>query len=217
MSLICTIASTTYNMPYQTTGFGNTFAIPFIPSTNFEIKTPNLYEIFKSSCNSYSDYSNNSLFNNSLFTAKKVFGKDYAEEFREKTKTASNNLISLGYNKQKGEKLANIAIKNTVGFTGDCATYVKNDIKEAGLGEYAIGDAHLCDDILRKNPNFKEISTNGLDLKNLPAGCILVYEKGVAGYSSTYGHIEITDGQGGARSDGKTCNIRPGAKVFIPV
>ena len=53
--------------------------------------------------------------------------------------------------------------------------------------------------------------------KDLPAGCVLVYEKGVAGYSSQYGHIEITDGNGNAYSDGKTRNIRPGAKVYIPV
>ena len=156
------------------------------------------------------------------FTPENIFGKDYAKDFKEKTETASKNLPSgsltaLGYNAQKGQKLANIAIKNTVGFTGYCATYAKRDIGQAGLGKYESGHAFQCDDILRRNPNFKEISSAGLDLKKLPAGCVLVYERGVSGYSSSYGHIEITDGQGGARSDGKTNNIRPGAKVFIPV
>lgn len=159
---------------------------------------------------------------NTSFSAEKVFGKDYAKDFEEKTENIrktlpAGSLTALGYNAQKGQKLANIAIKNTVGFTGNCATYAKRDIEQAGLGKYESGHAFQCDDILRRNPNFKEISTAGLDLKKLPAGCVLVYERGVSGYSSSYGHIEITDGQGGARSDGKTNNIKPGAKVFIPV
>ena len=126
-------------------------------------------------------------------------------------------LKSIGYDSTKGDRLAKIAKKNASGFSGNCATYVKRDIAAAGLGKYEYGHAFQCDDILRKNPNFKEISTVGLDLKTLPAGCVLVYERGVAGYSNKYGHIEITDGKGNAYSDGKTRNIGPGAKVFIPV
>lgn len=124
---------------------------------------------------------------------------------------------SFGYDASKGERLASIARKNATGFSGYCATYAKRDIAEAGLGKYEPGHAFQCDDILRRNPNFKEISTAGLDLKTLPAGCVLVYERGVAGYSNMYGHIEITDGKGYACSDGVTSKIRPGAKVFIPV
>lgn len=133
--------------------------------------------------------------------------------------TISNfsSLKSIGYDSTKGERLAKIAKKNASGFSGYCATYAKRDIATAGLGNYEYGHAFQCDDILRKNPNFKEISTTGLDLKRLPAGCVLVYERGVAGYSNKYGHIEITGGDGYAYSDGKTSNIRPGAKVFIPV
>ena len=71
--------------------------------------------------------------------------------------------------------------------------------------------------VLSLNKNFKEISANGLDLKSLPAGCILVYGRGQAGYSSKYGHVEITTGTGQAVSDGITNNIRPGARVFVPV
>lgn len=128
------------------------------------------------------------------------------------------SLKEAGYNSAKGEKLASIAIKNSVSnFTGWCAKYVKRDIEEAGLGRYQQGHAHECDTILDNNPNFKEISTDGLNLSDLPAGCILIYERGVSGYSNKYGHVEITDGNGNAYSDGKTTSIKPGAKVYIPV
>ena len=73
------------------------------------------------------------------------------------------------------------------------------------------------DTVLGKNKNFKQISAEGIDLKKLPAGCVLVYERGVSGYSSEYGHVEITLGDGTAVSGGRTRNIRPGAKVFVPV
>ena len=208
MSLVSGIALAAYQ-GYST----GTFKGASMPLNNpFQLNSTSLYDIYKAS------------FNNSYnaFTPEKVFGKDYAKDFEEKTENTrttlpAGSLTSLGYNAQKGQKLANIAIKNTIGFTGQCATYAKRDIEQAGLGKYESGHAYQCDDILRKNPNFKEISTAGLDLKKLPAGCVLVYEKGVSGYSNSYGHIEITDGQGGARSDGKTNNIRAGAKVFIPV
>lgn len=129
----------------------------------------------------------------------------------------SLDLKNVGYNPSKGQKLANIAKQNATGFKKLCATYVKKDIEQAGLGKYEYGHAYQCDDILDRNPNFKEISTKGLDLTALPAGCVLVYDRGVARYSKQYGHIEITDGNGNAFSDGKTKHIKPGAKVYVPV
>ncbi len=129
----------------------------------------------------------------------------------------SETLEKADYNAKAGKRLADIAAKNTVGFTKQCATYVKRAIDNAGLGKYEYGDAYECANILKRNPNFKEISTAGLDLSTLPAGCVLVYDKGVSGYSSKYGHVEITLGNGQAASDGVTNNIRQGARVFAPV
>lgn len=130
---------------------------------------------------------------------------------------SSTTLNNAGYNEKAGKRLANIAAQNTVGFRKQCATYVKKAISKAGLGEYEYGDAYECVSILKRNPNFKEISTTGLNLSNLPAGCVLVYDRGVSGYSRKYGHIEITLGNGQAVSDGVTNNIRQGARVFAPV
>jgi hypothetical protein len=199
-----------FNFPYQTFNFGNNNSNVSNNNFNNNSNVNNLFELYKKSFNTAN--------NNSQ---KPFFGKDYAEDFKIKTDTMKNipetTLQNAGYNATKGQKLANIARKNTVGFSGKCATYVKRDIEKAGLGEYVQGDAYQCADILSKNPNFKEISTKNLDLEKLPAGCILVYDKGVSGYNKDYGHIEITDGRGFACSDGTTANIRTGARVFIPV
>ena len=122
------------------------------------------------------------------------------------------------YDASKGNCLAQTALNNTNGnFTGYCARYVKNAIQEAGLGNYTWGHAYQLASDLRKNPNFKEISTDNLDLKNLPAGCVLVYDRGVAGYSSKYGHTEITIGDGRAVSDGITKNLhKKPSSIFMP-
>ena len=131
---------------------------------------------------------------------------------------AKDKLSLDDYNAFKGERLANIALSNSKGWTGYCAKYVKKSIQEANLGPYLYGHAYQMTNILRHNPNFKEISTQNVDVKNLPAGCVLVYGKGVEGYSKNYGHTEITTGDGRAVSDGITQNLhkKPSA-IFIPV
>lgn len=127
-------------------------------------------------------------------------------------------LIDSSYDEKKGKLLAQKAIQGYVGFIGKCATYAKTAIQNSGLGKYKQGHAYQCVEILDKNPNFKRIDATGLNLdRDLPAGCVLIYPRGVAGYSKQYGHIEITDGKGHAYSDGKTNNIRQGAIVYIPV
>lgn len=124
----------------------------------------------------------------------------------------------LGYSAKKGWELAKKAVSSVVGFTGKCARYVKNAIAKAGLGKYEYGNACDMVSIMRRNKNFKEINPNGVDLKKLPAGCVLVYGKGVAGYSSKYGHTEITTGSGKAVSDGVTQNLhRKPTAIFMPV
>lgn len=131
---------------------------------------------------------------------------------------AKDNLKLDDYNAFKGERLARIALNNSVGWTGYCASYVKSDIQAAGLGPYTKGHAYQMPKILRKNPNFKEISVNNVDVSKLPAGCILVYGKGVEGYSDDYGHTEITTGDGRAVSDGVTKNLyKQPSNIFIPV
>lgn len=125
-------------------------------------------------------------------------------------------LANSGYDSKKGAKLADEISKIQTGFDGYCAKHVKDAIQKAGLSRYQLGHAYQMANILSKNKNFKEISTENLDLSKLPAGCVLVYGKGVAGYSSKYGHTEITLGNGQA-SCGGTQAIKQGARVFVPV
>lgn len=128
-----------------------------------------------------------------------------------------NLLKQYGYNAQKGQHFSNVMIQGHVGFKSRCARYVSNGLVKAGLSNGLRGNGCDMDTVLSKNRHFKQIPTNGLDLEQLPAGCVLVYEAGVSGYHKRYGHVEVTDGKGNAYSDGKTRNIRKGAKVFIPV
>lgn len=127
-------------------------------------------------------------------------------------------LQKMGYNASSGLRLARTALSRAVGFTGYCARYVKNAIASCGLGQYVSGHAYEMINILRNNKNFKEIPAQGVNPNTLPPGCILVYERGVSGYNSRYGHTEITTGDGRAVSDGITDKIRGNiTAIFIPV
>lgn len=150
------------------------------------------------------------------------FDFDYPTNFKTDNGTKdrktdfSQSLVGAGYDITKGQKLAKIAKKNMVGWTGYCARHVKTDIKEAGLGKYESGHAYQCTGILDRNPNFKRVNISIQDLKKTP-GIVLVYGRGVSRYSKDYGHIEITGGDGCAYSDGRTKNIRPGYVAYAPV
>ena len=141
------------------------------------------------------------------------------EKKTETVSVSSNNLSLSGYSARLGEKLANTALSLKANrFTGWCAKYVKNAIQTAGLGFWEPGHAYEMSNILRRNRNFKEISPSSVEVSQLPAGCILVYDRGANGYSSAYGHTEITTGDGRAVSDGVTNNLhkQPSA-IFMPV
>ena len=181
----------------------------FTPTLDY-LRTPSANNVFSIYNNKFAKNTNTSKTNYNYSIAKSSI-KPLS------TNKVSTTLEDAGYDKSIGYRLANTASKNAVGFTKQCATYVKNAIQQSGLGVYEYGNAYECANILKRNKNFKEISTNGLDLSTLPAGCVLVYDKGVAGYSSKYGHTEITLGNGQAVSDGVTNNIRQGARVFVPV
>lgn len=122
-----------------------------------------------------------------------------------------------GYNASAGERLASIALRNQIGFNKQCARYVKKAIVQAGLGTYESGHGFQMANVLRKNKNFKEVSPTAYNVNSLPAGCVLVYGKGVEGYNAKYGHVEITTGDGRAVSDGITKNLRQPSAVFVPV
>ncbi len=134
------------------------------------------------------------------------------------TRTTPNKSVNLeGYNATKGEKLAKDALSHSVGFTHHCARYVSNALERTGLSNGLRGHGYQMAQILRSNDNFKEISIGNVDYKNLPAGCILVYNQGSQGYNAEYGHVEIATGDGRCVSDGITHNVRKPDAIFMPV
>ena len=140
-----------------------------------------------------------------------------AKTYKNNFSDESNQDFLRDYNAQKGRKLATTALDNSTGWSGYCAKYVKTAIKDSGLGSYTSGHAYQMTDILENNSNFKQISTTNVNVNDLPAGCVLVYDRGAQGYSSNYGHVEITTGDGRGVSDGITNNLRKPSAIFIPV
>lgn len=214
-----------------------TLGLTFTPPTNFSFVPPS--PLYNQSNNIFgnltkSDYKQNNSQNNqsnpisallSLCTTKKATVSTKVKNNQSKKQPVYNTntnlpaLKDVGYNEAKAQKLSTAIGKTSSegGFDGYCARHVKNAIQNAGLGAYKNGHAYQMPQILAGNKNFKEVSTKGLNLSNLPAGCILVYDKNNSNYSGKYGHTEITLGDGTAAAGGITHNIREGARVYVPV
>lgn len=139
----------------------------------------------------------------------------------------NNNAISFDdlkakgykYSSANGQKLAKDIANHSVGFTGNCSKYVRESLQRTGLYNGHTPSAYQMGAVLANNKNYQEVSTSSVNLKDLPAGCIVVYDRGAAGYNSQHGHIEVTLGDGTACSDGRTYNQRTtqNMRIFIPV
>ena len=125
-----------------------------------------------------------------------------------------------GYNSSVGIKLANAALKQSNGRTkgtGYCSRGVRTAMQEVGVCTTYPGHAADFIPILDKNPHFKKLDNTNIDVKDLPAGCILVYGRGVSGYSSESGHVEITTGDGRAASDFVHNVYKKPTAIYVPV
>ena len=126
---------------------------------------------------------------------------------------------SLGYNPQKGQRLAREARRGiATSFTGYCARYTKNAIARAGLGSYQY-NVNGCDmaRAYGNNGNFKVISGAGVDLKTVPAGCVLVYEAGKSDHHPIYGHTGVAQVDGTECSDYITRYPKECSYILVPV
>lgn len=134
------------------------------------------------------------------------------------TNPGFKSVEAAGYNPTLGARLAADALAHAnKRSTHSCARYVSDSLERFGILTKR-GDAYLLKDILRENPNFREVDINSVDLRKLPAGCIIVYPQGDCGYSKAYGHVEITLGDGRAVSDfvNKRIKKSKNATVFVP-
>ncbi len=131
----------------------------------------------------------------------------------------NESLKDVNFDSTAANRLAQNVLSHASGSSkGACAEYVSNAIQNSGI-PVTRGHAYQMINNLKANKNFKEINVSKSELASLPAGCILVYPRGAAGYSSQYGHIEITLGNGTAASDfvNKNPKYSDQMRVFVPV
>jgi hypothetical protein len=132
----------------------------------------------------------------------------------------SNTGDPNGYNRQKGESLAQTSMRETEGrnsSTGMCYRDVADAIDQE-YGRFLHGNhAYMAADQLAARPDiFSEVPAG--DLTKLPPGAVVVWPKG----SSESGHISISQGNGMETSDFKGSQMtshyggggRP--RVFLP-
>ena len=159
-----------------------------------------------------------------VFKTYKYTGGNVFASHRNDNAISFNELESKGlkYSSSKGQALANDVYSHRAGFTGHCAAYVKKGLRRTGLVNLGSCNGEGVDDAMRASgtSNFIEVKiTSREQLRSLPSGCVVVYEKGAAGYNARYGHVEVTMGNGTAVSDGVTHNMRysENMSVFVPV
>ena len=175
------------------------------------------------------DFSNFSFIpmNFNFSTPQYNFGTSYTDNFTRTTgsylnySNFGNGTIKIdGYNASKGTKLARIAdqrLNHASKNIKQCAQSVREDLQAAGLFNGMKGHGYQYINILRQNSNFKEIPVQNENWKHLPAGCIVVYDKGVGGHSKTYGDVGIITEDGQQTSFYKTSNIAKPTAIFVPV
>lgn len=131
------------------------------------------------------------------------------------------------YNKELSTKLAKQSEIETAGrikSTGWCARYVNNAFERIGLvkkNSTRCGSAYMLERRLDSCSAFKRVNVSRDKIKDLPEGCVVVWQKG-SGFGNDFanhGHIFITQGNGEATSDYKQKIIDYGTDfaVYVPV
>ncbi|MBS2033712.1 hypothetical protein JST97_01940 [bacterium] len=117
-----------------------------------------------------------------------------------------------------GSKLAEIAraeASNGDSSGGLCYRDVGRDLAKIGINVSG-ASAYMAADQLAKNPKVKEMKVSQSDLPKLPAGAIVVWDRG-AGHE--HGHISIATGDGKEASDlmrNQITNYGTSFRVFMP-
>jgi len=137
------------------------------------------------------------------------------------TPISAQNLSRLqaeDYQSSRGLKFAQTALNQSTGGTGYCYQYVAQAIHQ-NIPAFLWGEhAYMAADQLAASPAFRELSVSQQELNVLPAGTVVVWNKG----SSASGHISIADGRGNEISD----HIAPqmlshygggSYRVFLPI
>lgn len=116
-----------------------------------------------------------------------------------------------------GKKLANQAEKtaNQINTPGLCLKGVNDAMQAMGLPVHREAAAWMAVDDFQKNPKFKEVKVSKEQLKALPAGAVVIWDKGSG---LPYGHISVALGDGREASS-KVRNqllLNTNFHVFLP-
>lgn len=121
----------------------------------------------------------------------------------------------LGEGTEWGKKLAKFAGENANGPGGYCYKWVGQALAKHGVNVHG-ASAYMAGDQLAKSDKFREVSVQPKDLPKLPAGAVVVWNKG-AGHP--HGHISIALGNGKEASDKlrtQITNYGTSVRVFLP-
>ena len=116
-----------------------------------------------------------------------------------------------------GKKLAAQAEKtaNQINTPGLCLKGVNDAMQAMGLPVHREAAAWMAVDDFQKNPKFKEVKVSKDQLKSLPAGAVVIWDKGAG---LPYGHISVSLGDGREASS-KVRNqllLNTNFHVFLP-
>ncbi len=150
-------------------------------------------------------------------------------------------LLPEDYDLKKASLLARTALRNNIGyFSGKCYEFVANFMEWSSIikgwqwSSLGIGPNHAADFAawananpvaLRKQLSLVRMETPG-KVADLPLGGIVVYQRGVCGFSKKAGHIEVVVAPNRLCSDGcqsfeASClsnpSVRSRISVYVPV
>ena len=115
-----------------------------------------------------------------------------------------------------GKDLAKFAENNANGPGGYCFKWVAQALRKFGVNTSG-ASAYMAADQLAKNDKFREVKIDGKDLAKLPAGAVVVWDRG---NGHQHGHISISLGDGREASDKirkqTTTSYGTSFRVFLP-
>ena len=132
-------------------------------------------------------------------------------------RTASNSDPSNLEGSEFGKKFAAQAEKtaNQINTSGLCLKGVNDTMQAMGLPVHREAAAWMAVDDFQKNPKFKEVKVAKDQLKSLPAGAVVIWDKGAG---LPYGHISVALG-GGREASSKVREqllLNTNFHVFLP-
>lgn len=133
------------------------------------------------------------------------------------TNSAPNTDLKDAPGSDFGKKLAAQAEKtaNQINTPGLCLKGVNDAMQAMGLPVHREAAAWMAVDDFQKNPKFKEVKVSKEQLKSLPAGAVVIWDKGSG---LPYGHISVALGDGREASS-KVRNqllLNTNFHVFLP-